>query len=361
MPGGTPLPKADSDQVQAFAYDEPKSLSAYQVCLNFEEQLATTTRVRLVRILGYLLLYAPNRTVRNEVAKCIHSHKDQSDLVDAGAFFECNVIAAFKKHKGRTPTSSEQSSISSLEATKKETETEAVSEAPRNHKEAKSQALIRDNWRCVVTGTLHDDAPASVIKAADSPVVVAYTECAHIIPAAMFLSVKPTDSEDKSPKAGCLGFRDYSASILAVLKQFHSDISSFNKEKMHSLMNVITMEKNIHDVFERLELYFEATSVKNHYQVKSFRPYPVHPQQRDTVTFSTKSPETLPVPSPELLALHATCCKVAHFSGSAGYIDTLYDDLDQTGVLAIDGTSDDLLRYKLLSLMNSERVDNFDA
>ncbi|EKM77897.1 hypothetical protein AGABI1DRAFT_86136 [Agaricus bisporus var. burnettii JB137-S8] len=354
MPGGTPLPKADSDQVQAFAYDEPESLSAYQVCLNFEEQLATTSRVRLVRILGYLLLYAPNRTVRNEVAKCIRSHKDQSNLVDAGAFFECNVIAAFKKHKGRTPTSSEQSSISSPEATKKETETE-VSEAPRNHKEAKSQALIRDNWRCVVTGTLHDDAPASVIKAADSPVVVAYTECAHIIPAAMFLSVKPTDSEDKSPK------RDYSASILAVLKQFGYVRSAFSGENVHSLANVITMQKDIHDVFERLELYFEATSVQNHYHVKSFSAYPFNAYQRDSVTFSTKNPETFPVPSPELLALHATCCKVAHFSGSAGYIDTLYDDLDQTGVLAIDGTSDDLLRYKLLSLMNSERVDNFDA
>jgi hypothetical protein len=53
--------------------------------------------------------------------------------------------------------------------------------------------------------------------------------------------------------------RDYSASILAILNRFRYDISTFNGEKAHSLTNVITMEKTIHDLFDRLELYFEAT------------------------------------------------------------------------------------------------------
>jgi hypothetical protein len=51
----------------------------------------------------------------------------------------------------------------------------------------------------------------------------------------------------------------YSASILAVLRRFQYDISSFNGEKVHSLTNVMTMEKSIHDAFDRLDLYFEAT------------------------------------------------------------------------------------------------------
>jgi HNH endonuclease len=52
---------------------------------------------------------------------------------------------------------------------------------------------------------------------------------------------------------------DYSASVLAVLQRFYCDISSFNGEKIHSLMNVITLEKNVRDVFDRFEFYLEAT------------------------------------------------------------------------------------------------------
>ena len=74
---------------------------------------------------------------------------------------------------------------------------------------------------------------------------------------------------------------------------------------------------------------------------------------RDFVTFSTNDPEHLPVPAPELLALHATCCKVAHLSGAAEYIDRLYRDADEIGVLSGDGTSGDMLGYALLSLSNS--------
>lgn len=155
----TPLPKPDSDEVQRFAYGEPNLLNAYQVCLDFEEQLALTEKVRLVRILGYLLLYAPNLSVCNEIAQSIHSCKDQSAFTDLGAFFEINIIkpcklfswwnphlqdiaqlsfCPVKKHRGPTPTPSEHPSRPSCETTKKDIEAE-ITEAPRNHKEAKRQ------------------------------------------------------------------------------------------------------------------------------------------------------------------------------------------------------------------------------
>jgi HNH endonuclease len=47
--------------------------------------------------------------------------------------------------------------------------------------------------------------------------------------------------------------------VLAVLQRFDCDIGSFNGERVHSLINVITLEKNIHDAFDRLLFYFEAT------------------------------------------------------------------------------------------------------
>jgi len=67
------------------------------------------------------------------------------------------------------------------------------------------------------------------------------------------------------------------------------------------------------------------------------------------VTFSTSNSERLPVPSRELLALHATFCKVAHFSGAAEYIDRTYQDAEEMGVLASDGTSSGMLDFALLS------------
>jgi len=77
-----------------------------------------------------------------------------------------------------------------------------------------------------------------------------------------------------------------------------------------------------------------------------------HPQMRQFVTFSTEDAEHLPVPSPGLLALHATCCKVAHFSGAAEYIERTYRGAEEMGVLASDGTSGDMLNYALSSLPN---------
>lgn len=74
------------------------------------------------------------------------------------------------------------------------------------------------------------------------------------------------------------------------------------------------------------------------------------PLVRKSVTFSTPDAEHLPVPSPDLLAFHATCCKVAHLSGASEYIDKVWADANEAGVLAADGSSGDILRYLLASL-----------
>lgn len=60
------------------------------------------------------------------------------------------------------------------------------------------------------------------------------------------------------------------------------------------------------------------------------------------VTFSTPDPERLPLPDPRYLALHAACARVAHMSGAAEYIDRIFREMEETGVLANDGGSDAL-------------------
>ncbi|KAI9436374.1 hypothetical protein F5148DRAFT_1380312 [Russula earlei] len=338
----TALPNIDSPLVKYIANEDPNYLSAYNVCLDHEEKLAAyENKLRYVRILGFLLLYAPNRAVRHEVVKCIHSRRNESDLTDVGQFFECYLIMPFKKYKGRTPKPSEHPSRPSFEGVKNQIKVD-ISVAPKNHHDAKRKALIRDNWRCIVTGLIDLDAPEDNIAPFEQSSPGIYTECAHIIPEATFFGLVPKSGENSK--------LDFSATILAVLQRFHYDITKFNGEKVHSLTNVITLEQNIHDRFDRLELYFEATSQKDHYEVKFYGRVPPNFQQ--FVTFSTRDPEHLPVPSPELLSLHATCCKVAKLSGSAEYIDRVYRDADEMDVLAPDGASGDVLSYLLSSLSN---------
>ncbi|KAF5376150.1 hypothetical protein D9615_007748 [Tricholomella constricta] len=332
-----PLPALDDPQAQRIV-NEASDVKAYLICLEYEKEFtAIAGKLRCVRIFGFLLLNAPNQDVRMEVTKCILSCKDESDLVNLGSFFERYVILPFKEFKGRTPNSSAHPSRPSFEAVKRQLKVD-IREAPKNHKDAKDRALIRDNWRCVATGLIDSAVPED-----PPPEFAIHTECAHIIPEASFFGVNP--KSEQNPKL------DYSASILDVLSRFRYDISSFNGEKVHSLTNVMTMQRDMHDAFDRLKFYLEATSQKDRYEAKFFGPIPLR-DARQFVTFTTKDPEYLPVPAPELLALHATCCKVAHLSGAAEWIDMVYRDADEIGVLAPDGTSGDVLGYALSSLSN---------
>lgn len=56
------------------------------------------------------------------------------------------------------------------------------------------------------------------------------------------------------------------------------------------------------------------------------------------VEFTSKY-EEVPPPDPQLLALHATCARVAHMSSAAEFFDKLEWDAEETKVLASDGSS----------------------
>jgi hypothetical protein len=53
----------------------------------------------------------------------------------------------------------------------------------------------------------------------------------------------------------------------------------------------------------------------------------------------TTTDPNLQRPSPNYLRLHAACARVAHLSGAAEYVASLYRNLDDKGVLANDGSS----------------------
>src|SRR6266852_9494660 len=87
------LPELDSPEVQNLTKEDTNYLNAYNICLQYEEEFTSVaSKLRHVRILGFLLLNASNQGARSEVTKCILSCKDSSILVNLGAFFECYFI-----------------------------------------------------------------------------------------------------------------------------------------------------------------------------------------------------------------------------------------------------------------------------
>ncbi|KAN0140517.1 hypothetical protein V8E53_001726 [Lactarius tabidus] len=326
---------------------DPNVTSAYNVCREFERLATEKHNVRDImhaRILGYLIIYSPSITAQHEVVKVIHFCCNDHAILSAlgSTFLDC-YIRPFKKYKGRTPKGSSHPSRPSFDKTKDEM-LAAIKEAPKNHPAAKEQALIRDGYRCVVSGIYDSIADSedseeklsitkAEIKAAGGKV---FTECALTVPDSTYFNV--TGSSDK---------KDYSASVLAVLKRFGYDVERMNGEKVHSLYNVMTMQKDAHDIFDRLELWFEETATPNCYKVR--KPELFLPSKGE-VTFPTPDPVKLPLPSPRLLATHAACAQVAHLSGAGEYVDRILEDMEEICVLAHDGTSSEVLHHALMTL-----------
>ncbi|KAK7030885.1 hypothetical protein VNI00_013995 [Paramarasmius palmivorus] len=320
------------------------ALSAYNVCLGLEKIAKDRTEKERIqaRVLGYLIIHAPSPTATSELLNVIHScSNDHDKLFKLGEAFINYYIRPFKKSKGHTPASSDHPSRPSFDEVTKKILLGKIIEAPKNHTEAKRLALIRDGFRCVATG-MYD---SKILKTPNfeqptprnQPMV--HTECAHIVPQSTYFNV--STNADK---------RDYSASVLAVLKRFGYDVDNLNGEKVHSLFNVMTMDRNAHDAFDRLNLWFQATQTKDCYITKTSSDW-YYPLLKKKITF--QSTPDLPAPSPELLALHAACATVAHLSGAGAYIDELDEDTDSLPVLTHDGQSSEILNNAIIRSLGS--------
>ncbi|KAG7085762.1 hypothetical protein E1B28_003303 [Marasmius oreades] len=160
---------------------------------------------------------------------------------------------------------------------------------------------------------------------------VVWTECAHIVPESTYFEIS-----DEEPLSSVVKKSDYSASLLAVLKRFGYNVENINGSQVHSLCSIMTMEQNVRDSFDRLELWFEATEIENCYRIRTVIDM-MHIPDKVTFThpaiFGSGSHANSPLPSPELPALHGSCAKVSHLSGAATYLDELDQNLDDLPIL----------------------------
>ncbi|KAF7441301.1 hypothetical protein PC9H_001650 [Pleurotus ostreatus] len=300
-----PLPAPDNVAAQL---PTPNALSAYNVCFDFKQSASTQKNDEYLiaaRVLGYLTLHAPSHHALAEVVETIHSCRQNNLTLSAlGEAFIVWFVRPFKKYKGQTPDSSlHPSRPSSVDEDAAALKT-SIQEAPRDHSAAKRHLI----------------AYGGLIA----------TQCAHITPASTYFDVNIT-TRDSTPDPN---EKDYAASVLAVLKRFGYDVDTLNGAGVHSLFNVMTLERN---------------ETANSYRLKVANPLYL-PGGPAVVTFSTPDPEHLPVPSPHLLSLHAACAKVANLSGAAEYLDNLDREMEATKVLAFDGGSAETLYYAIARL-----------
>ncbi|KAJ3712859.1 hypothetical protein C8R42DRAFT_615201 [Lentinula raphanica] len=359
---GKPLPSATEAAQQSLSnYDninpafvclESNALGAYEICLAFEQRAVATNKykdVMYARILGYLILHVPSDAARRELNSIIHSCSaslsrlesagssssvDGSDfekLSELGETFLLFFIRSFKKFMGRTPASSDSLSRPSFNQVKARVQ-DLIDAAKSNHEKAKIAALYRDGYKCVVNGRYDLSAPDISVEEALNAGGCVLTRLAHIVPDSTYFTL--SDNNKKG----------YAASVLAVLKRSGYDVNKINGDTVHSLYNVMTMQRDTHEFFDCLEIYFEETDTVNCYRVIAFD---TRIQEPRTVTLTTPDPVLYPLPDPKLLALHATCAKVAHLSGAGEYLDKIDYDEETIGVLATDGGSFEVLNQAL--------------
>ncbi|KAJ8588954.1 hypothetical protein M405DRAFT_792280 [Rhizopogon salebrosus TDB-379] len=346
--------------INPFQIDSTPS-NAYDVCLVIEGRASEASDTRghkpselvCARLLGYMLIHAPVDTGRDYLAKAILSCTDDDDgLKRLGKFYFDHFIRLFKSAKGPTPSPSLHPSRPSFDDDQEALKYGLV-EAPKDQSTAKKHALIRDDYRCIVTGNTdfhsEENIPHIAERFLHERVPTVYTQAAHIFPVST--NKRIATDEERHPNT------DYAATAWAVADRFGGVkvTEELNGAKIHHLGNVMTMQVDVHMKFDSLTIWFEETvccGTPNKYNICGRREASLVGLP-PTVTFTTTDPR-LPLPDPRYLRVHAACARVAHLSGAGECIDRVIRDLQYTDVLATDGSSAEMLDFALMHSLRAQ-------
>ncbi|KAI0324738.1 hypothetical protein GY45DRAFT_1349243 [Cubamyces sp. BRFM 1775] len=214
---------------------------------------------------------------------------------------------------------------------------------PRNHTNAKASALVRDNYRCMVTGVPDLDAMSLNLTPSTPDGNFAVTQCSHIFPDALGnVEIDGSTAKASSPFTW-KPLQEYEAAT-----DISTELGSASQgANLHRLENILTLDMKIHHLFDTMKMWFEAVEGQpNCYNIElapnMARPFFI-PRR---VQFLSHHPE-LPLPSPRYPEVHAACCRIAHMSGAADYLDLIYRHMDELKVLANNGASADVLSFAL--------------
>ncbi|KAJ7221793.1 hypothetical protein B0H12DRAFT_1151687 [Mycena haematopus] len=350
-----------------------EGLSVYTLILNAEEaalKKAPKTpgpkyNDNLVgaRVLGFLLLdfwrhqshsfgLIPYKRLLAEISSCLGLGTDKkvhAAIYELGLFYRNHLLRVFRSDGGPVPSVSQDPSRPSMELVR-ERFIEDI-KTPSTKPDARKYALLRDGYRCVLTGAYDlescDNYPELGARADSEGAIQTTLQCAHIF------------SESAQE-----GDKDSFPSALAILKMFGltDSAESLVGGNVNKPFNTFIMAGHLHYLFDHLKFWLEEVpGMANTYDVcardpKFFNRVMGAPRRR--VTFAVdpdveaackaKNKPVPALPSPSLLSIRAACSRVAHMAGAAEQVDQILRDLEQTPVMAEDGTTADLLTSRLL-------------
>ncbi|KAL4937108.1 hypothetical protein BDV06DRAFT_203651 [Aspergillus oleicola] len=280
-------------------------------------------------------------------------HKDalRESLVAFTKHLVDNFLLPLKALVGKTPQPTP--------ALSRSTTADVAIGTPQRVSSLRKSCLVRDRYRCVVTGRfdaqeaqtrykrggrdVKDDDGKLLLPERDT---MAYLEVAHIIPH----SLKSFTGDGGDRK-------------LAESKQIaHRVLTMFNPGAIHLIdgvdidrpMNALTLTHDLHRLFGNFEIAFEPVGTQPH-------TYKVDYVESDRIGRVEKLPVTVSLfltpdrsvdpPYPQLLAIHSAIGRILHLSAAGEYINDYIRDLEEMkgGEVMHDGSTrlDDYVWFRL--------------
>lgn len=350
----------------------PPPPNEYGIILDAYGKLISHTPPSLsIKVLRAMLDFAPSESGKINIAHEILSSQDISRL---GDYYMNTMILPLRASSGKTPPRSRPSGIDSVDGI-----ATTLGPSSRNFQRTlKQQLLLRDNNRCIITGTF-DRGKYALLPDTErnslalNRVLTDDTQACHIVP---FVIADFDDSGVSSASSRFLLYYCYSlilvyqvcsaAAIWDAIIRMSPEVSregdgNFNFINDHS--NAITLTADLHRSFGRFDFIMESTvslasllfaptppptcnirqGIPHQYHLKHFNTISTR-QLRDfptTMMVHLQSHDNRwPLPSPRLLALHAAIGNIWHASGMADYVEKILREVDSVRCFSKDGSTD---------------------
>ncbi|KAJ7072883.1 hypothetical protein C8F01DRAFT_973337 [Mycena amicta] len=319
------------------------------------------------RVLGFLLLdlwqhqkhyfgLTPYLNLVKTISSCLRTAKGSEDAHKAwcmlGLSYRNHLMRVFRSDGGPVPNVSQLTSRPSMQQIRQKIIEEM--QTPTTNEDAWKHALLRDGYRCTLTGIYDYDScqemPDLDAECATSNATQSNVQCAHIFSESALDGDKVTD---------------YTASAMALLRMFgltnEAEILVGGNVNRH--FNIFLVVDGLHYFYNCLEFWLEEVfgEEPNTYDLCAANPtffarQATPPHRRITFEVDPKvvadcEKQNKPVPalpSPSLLAIRAACSRVAHRAGAVEQADQILRDLEEISVMAEDGGTAELLTSRLL-------------
>ncbi|KAJ7755330.1 hypothetical protein DFH07DRAFT_821852 [Mycena maculata] len=332
------------------------------------------SNVLAARVMGYLFIemHRPRRSLGDvpitRLMTEVLSNSSHDAIYDMGKFYLNHFIRAFRTTNNTYPEPSNHPSRPSIDNLM-DILMDTLEGSGKDHRSARANALIRDGYKCMLTG-LYDETSctkhpavrelADQVEASTGLIVTA-----HIFNEAVLQNIDPNDNFPHDAQ------RHHASAALSILKMFGLvDLADrlatignpASATGVHALVNILSLNSLFHTHFDALKLFLEPIEDGEDDEYDVYIAYPriardgpsrikfvSLPRQKGVDPDGTK----YPLPDPRLLALHAVCARVAHMSGAAEVLDEFDRDVKEMGVLAADGSS-----INTLNLMLGQQDEN---